>query len=1820
VSRKAALTILFVSLFLVFSRQGQGAQAVCDGTDVDCQPAEGAPSPAAAGPAPTAGSERAAAEAVTVEEGVTVSPARTVAGMDAAPPAELAHYVDPENQAWMATFGTEAGRQLIEPRQAPGPAPAGPVLDLNGNWRSLATSGSARVVAMAQAPDGRLFAAIAGDGLRVYGPGTFGAYSWSSINAGGRGGLASDSVADLAIFEGELWVATGDAGISILDLEAGTWRTMNSSNSALPVDHVNSLTVVTPPSGLSYIWIGTQAGGAARYGYNIFAGEYLWHLVDSGDGLPDDGVRDIAVVYGSETRVYFSTDNGLARLVGTIWTYYHGGNTGDCGLAGAWDLEVDHDNNLWIAASQIVPAEPEPPEGRAPAAGVEIAIGVCRHRQGFLASWELFDKHSPGLATNRVGGFSVDHAGRTWMAFGDYEGDTGGAAVYDQGTWLLFEPPDEPLQSSDVNSVYAAGESVWFGDGASAAFAIYTPNWLHFNRNGAINTIFLEADDAWVGAGDWLAHHDGNGWTTESLSLFLAEIKAIARGGDGLLYVGTSGEGIYPFSNGTFGAPITTGDGLPSDDVRGLARDENGRLWAATGGGLALQADGYWLPFTAATSELLSDDVRDVVDDGAGHLWSATAAGISMLDISAGDTGKWEQQTVSDGLPSADVRALTVDPDGHVWAATPAGLAEWLPESASWQVHDAASGALPGDDVLDVASDPVGRIWAGTASGLALYEADAWQHFHVTGSTLAADRVTAVASDGERLWTGAATGVAVRGVLVGPIGFYIPEITSFTPTEGAPGTTVTISGNHFDDRGPEYNTVRFCCFSTSNWPHHEAHVISASSTELVVQVPPLVATGPINVEAHGLTSEWSTDDFELAPVITDIGSSCVALGGRVDIYGAGFMDGGGAAYVKIGDGPERIADYTDPNVVRQFIRPDDTAGPIRVRLGNGNAATSSKEITISRPELAGVEVQQAVEGMTMVWGKRTLVQVRLTATGGLCPAQVDGGKMMWRKTNNTTQPAAFAHLTASDGLSVSFIEQEVSLDTTVNFVADFGYDGIFPLSQLDGAQLTLKNGPVELMTINVGKNHFPFVQVSDQVAFTLMRIAPANSTWSGGPTFWDMAWESMADVARVYPQRDIGWRWGSGSWIHSTPIWHSYGMVNLDTDDYGTVRDLVHDYVDPGGNNQAMAMVDEDLYFDPDPNDDDSPPSGKATIGFPTAVTFNENDDAAPTFLQEAIHAVDWVQSWSPNHDGANEYHSRYDEGETTDTCMSGLTYRQALLDQLGSVRRVVRLRWNEDPYEFGLFGCNPDNMPRSAMSYVPGDNNGNVFLEPYDYNYTLISAQSRVAQARTPYTEGPTLRLSGNIDLTNAVSVRLSYLEPAGEVPSSPAAQSDYTVQIRADGGDLLHTHPFPANFETTHDGGDAGEPRPAPFNLRVPFPDGAARAEIRHGSDLLWAATISANAPTVAFTSPGGGSHNADETVPVAWTAADGDGDELQFRLEYSGDDGATWELVAPYLTGSNFDWVPGHVPAGSNARLRLQVSDGFHTASAVSEPFTLTPAPPWAMITTPAEGAVFPEGKTLTLAGSSTTSQGPHTGDFRWTRTDEPEELGTTDTISYTLGGPGTYLFEFEVTAGGMSATDTVSVTVVADYDHDGMPNDWELQYNLNPLNAADALEDPDEDGLFNTEEYRYGTNPRVDDSDGDGDADGEEVDAGVDPTVDTQTVPDGPVLAVGAEALGYEANAGDSADGSTTLWVTNAGTGEMSWSASADANWLSVTPGSGSAPTEVNITASPAGLSPGTYNAQITFTAAGAADSPQVIPVTLVVQSGPEQMLFLPMLRR
>jgi uncharacterized protein (TIGR03437 family) len=92
------------------------------------------------------------------------------------------------------------------------------------------------------------------------------------------------------------------------------------------------------------------------------------------------------------------------------------------------------------------------------------------------------------------------------------------------------------------------------------------------------------------------------------------------------------------------------------------------------------------------------------------------------------------------------------------------------------------------------------------------------------------------------------------------------------------------------------------------------------------------------------------------------------------------------------------------------------------------------------------------------------------------------------------------------------------------------------------------------------------------------------------------------------------------------------------------------------------------------------------------------------------------------------------------------------------------------------------------------------------------------------------------------------------------------------------------------------------------------------------------------------------------------------------------------------------------------------------------------------------------------------------------------------------------------------------------------------------------------------------------------------------------------------LSFSFQLGGTAPAMQTLSVGSTVAG-LSFTAASGASWLGVTPGSGTTPQGLSVSIVTTGLTAQTYNTNITLTAAGAGNSPLLVPVSLTVTSAP-----------
>jgi uncharacterized protein (TIGR03437 family) len=110
--------------------------------------------------------------------------------------------------------------------------------------------------------------------------------------------------------------------------------------------------------------------------------------------------------------------------------------------------------------------------------------------------------------------------------------------------------------------------------------------------------------------------------------------------------------------------------------------------------------------------------------------------------------------------------------------------------------------------------------------------------------------------------------------------------------------------------------------------------------------------------------------------------------------------------------------------------------------------------------------------------------------------------------------------------------------------------------------------------------------------------------------------------------------------------------------------------------------------------------------------------------------------------------------------------------------------------------------------------------------------------------------------------------------------------------------------------------------------------------------------------------------------------------------------------------------------------------------------------------------------------------------------------------------------------------------------------------------------------------------------------------------------GPALAATPSSLQFAYTAGGAVPAAQTVSIADSGSGTLAWTATSSQSWLSVSPASGTAPSSVAVSVSPAALSAGTYNGTIQITAPGASGSPPSVVVALTVAASTATLAVTP----
>ncbi|MHC1708688.1 MAG: two-component regulator propeller domain-containing protein [Bacteroidales bacterium] len=197
----------------------------------------------------------------------------------------------------------------------------------------------------------------------------------------------------------------------------------------------------------------------------------------------------------------------------------------------------------------------------------------------------------------------------------------------------------------------------------------------------------------------------------------------------------------------------TINDGLPSNNINGVAIDIDNNTWVATDAGVARYANNIWTTFTVADG-LIDNYINCIAVDADNNVWVGTDFGVSRYV-----NGTWNSFTSGNGLIGDMVSYICGAGNGDVWVGTSSGISRLT--STGWVSYSTSNG-LPGNMISYIKDDLFGNVWIGTwLTGLVKFDGTNFTVF-TTSQQLVDNNILSLAIDKQKnKWIGTYMGITV---------------------------------------------------------------------------------------------------------------------------------------------------------------------------------------------------------------------------------------------------------------------------------------------------------------------------------------------------------------------------------------------------------------------------------------------------------------------------------------------------------------------------------------------------------------------------------------------------------------------------------------------------------------------------------------------------------------------------------------------------------------------------------------------------------------------------------------------------------------------------------------------------------------------------------------------------------------------------------------------------------------------------------------------------------------------------------------------------
>jgi hypothetical protein len=575
----------------------------------------------------------------------------------------------------------------------------------------------------------------------------------------------------------------------------------------------------------------------------------------------------------------------------------------------------------------------------------------------------------------------------------------------------------------------------------------------------------------------------------------------------------------------------------------------------------------------------------------------------------------------------------------------------------------------------------------------------------------------------------------------------------------------------------------------------------------------------------------------------------------------------------------------------------------------------------------------------------------------------------------------------------------------------------------------------------------------------------------------------------------------------------------------------------------------------------------------------------------EVNHCMGLVAATSPNSDG----HFHTSQGD---------------VDTLGTGARMINMETHQTINSAGS----------QMYAWFAHGTDGSTYLTGIEWNQLR---RTLLTMARPPLPPlGPALaspgdnqdlfQISGTIDPSGAFElISAQMVDDLDLETTTPAVSPSYDLRFIDQYDTIIGTY----GIEPFASAPDDPSPSYGSFYVVTPLPEGTTRIELmeKKYQTVIYSSAFTSSKPEITDVMLSVKSGGKSPTSPavnasLTWSGSDPDSTDLSYAIYLLPAPGKAPMLLADGLKDTYFSFPSDFAPASSQAKFLIEASDGYNTTVYTTTSFVIPQNPPAVYIVSPTPYNTLVAGVPFQLAGLAYDFTGTSLSEdtLTWS-SDLDGTLGHGEQLSVTLS-VGVHTITLEAVAGGQTGNDSTTLTVSADSDHDGLPDDYEdMYFNCMSSSIADGQSDPDEDGLLNRGEFLQGTNPCNPDTDMDGVGDGDEIRLGSDPLDDT-SVPAVPALFIEETTI----NLGTCPD-ATGVYINLQTDPAQSWTLTASDPWFTG-PASGTGSMSIPITPVCEGLPSGRFTGQAMLSAEGI--QPRLIDVILDVS----YKIYLPMVKK